>query len=512
MFLNAVQREREWPDAFVTRLRVLGEMLVGALERQEMFAGLREAEERVSLAAASAEAGLWVLDDHTGTFWVSERGRAIFGFAADEVVDMKRLAASVHPDDWATVERAVSRSTRFGEPIDLEFRIVTGRGLRWVASRGRPQAMANGAGMRLTGVTMDISERRRAEDALHISEARLASAADLAGLAFYEVRVDEGVAYVDHRFRDICGLGDDVVEGLAPLEFWAAHLHPDDRHRVESTRQMLHARSPDQASFEYRYLHPTCGERWMHHLARVARRDADGRAITTFGVLRDITAHKRAEAELRDLSQRLIRAHEDQRALLARELHDDLTQRLAVLAIDVGRAELLAGGGAQAETLRGVRDGLVQLSEDVHSLAYQLHSSVLDDLGLAEALRAECERVGRLAPVELSVELEPVSAGVAGDVALCLFRVAQEALTNVIRHAGARAVSVVLRHMDDGLLLAVRDDGAGFDPESPRRVRSLGLASMRERVQLVNGTLDIESAPGRGTTIVVWAPGTGGAP
>ena len=98
---------------------------------------------------------------------------------------------------------------------------------------------------------------------------------------------------------------------------------------------------------------------------------------------------------------------------------------------------------------------------------------------------------------------------VGADVALCLFRVAQEAVTNVARHSGARTVGVTLRQVDGGLLLAVSDDGVGFDPESSDRRRSLGLASMRERIRLVNGTLDIESAPGQGTVIVAWVPGQG---
>ena len=140
---------------------------------------------------------------------------------------------------------------------------------------------------------------------------------------------------------------------------------------------------------------------------------------------------------------------------------------------------------------------------------------MLEELGLVEALRAECERRGRQGRLAVTMDLESLPAVVGKDAELCLFRVAQEALNNVARHAGTHAASVTLRQVDDGLLLAVRDDGVGFDPASPRAGRSLGLASMRERVQLVNGTLDIESAPGRGTTIVAWVPahaGEGRAP
>ena len=257
-------------------------------------------------------------------------------------------------------------------------------------------------------------------------------------------------------------------------------------------------------------MHPTRGETWIHHVARVASRDVTGRSLKSFGVLRDITETKRAEETLRDLSRRLIRAHEDERALLARELHDDVTQRLAVLAIDVGRAELAASDGAQADVMRSVHAELVRLSEDIHSLAYQLHPSVLEELGLIEALRAECERRGRQGRLAVAMDVGFLPAVAGKESELCLFRVVQEALTNVARHADTRTANVMLREADGGLLLAVSDDGVGFDPASPRDGRSLGLASMRERLHLVGGTLDIESSPGQGTTIVAWVPISGG--
>ena len=156
--------------------------------------------------------------------------------------------------------------------------------------------------------------------------------------------------------------------------------------------------------------------------------------------------------------------------------------------------------------MRSVRAELVRLSEDIHSLAYQLHPSVLEELGLVEALRAESERRSRHGRLVLATDLEPAPVHVGKDAELCLFRVAQEALNNVARHSGTSRASITLRRADEGLLLAVRDDGVGFELASPRTERSLGLMSMRERVHLVNGTLDIESAPGQGTTIIAWVP------
>jgi len=361
--------------------------------------------------------------------------------------------------------------------------------------------------LRVLGELLATSlERKDLVAGLRTNEARLTSGAELAGLGFYEVNFDEGVMYIEDRLRDLCGVPPDREEGLQVLEFWMEHLHPDDLKRVLHMRQQLHDGAVDRLSLEYRYLHPARGETWIQHLAGVASRNATGRAVATYGVLRDISQRKQVEDDLRNLSWRLIRAHEEERALLARELHDDVTQRLAMLAIDVGSAELATPDGPQAGLMRSVREGLARLSEDVHTLAYQLHPSVLEELGLAEAIRAECERRIRQGRLDLSVDLDPLPAGVGKDAALCLFRVAQEALNNVVGHARAQTARITLRQMDGGLVLAIRDDGVGFDPKSGGQGRSLGLVSMRERVRLVNGTFDIESAPGRGTGVVAWVP------
>jgi signal transduction histidine kinase len=152
-----------------------------------------------------------------------------------------------------------------------------------------------------------------------------------------------------------------------------------------------------------------------------------------------------------------------------------------------------------------VREGLVRLSEDVHALSYRLHPAILRDLGLIEALRAECEGFSEC-PVQLKVNAEEITERLPQDVALYLFRIAQESLRNVARHARASQTEVRLRRLDGGLQLVVRDNGAGFDPMQHRAGMSLGLASMRQRAVLLGGKIDIESSPGHGTTIVAWVP------
>jgi len=212
---------------------------------------------------------------------------------------------------------------------------------------------------------------------------------------------------------------------------------------------------------------------------------------------------RHAESKAQDLGGRLITAHEDERRRLARELHDDVTQRLAGLAIDAARVERRSVDGNAAHA---IRDGLVKLSEDVHALSYRLHPSVIEDLGLVEALRAECDRVARNEPLHVDLDSRDIPGTLPPDTALCLFRVAQEALRNVARHAKASRVAVSILRENGAIVLSVRDNGAGFDDSRNGDRASLGLASMRERVRLLGGKLDIESSQGRGTAVVARVP------
>jgi signal transduction histidine kinase len=156
--------------------------------------------------------------------------------------------------------------------------------------------------------------------------------------------------------------------------------------------------------------------------------------------------------------------------------------------------------------MRTMRDGLVRLSEDVHSLSYRLHPSILEDLGLREALNTECERFAETSLLEVDLSTDKAPIQVPTEVALCLFRIAQESLRNIARHASATKVEISLREFNKGLQLTVQDNGVGFDPMQSLDKPSLGLSSMRQRVALVGGKLKIDSRIGHGATISAWVP------
>jgi signal transduction histidine kinase len=223
------------------------------------------------------------------------------------------------------------------------------------------------------------------------------------------------------------------------------------------------------------------------------------------GLLFQRARRRRADEASSMLAGRLLTAHEDERSRLARDLHDDVSQRLARLAIDAGRLERRTDAAPPA-VAGALREELVRLSEDVHALSYQLHPAVLDELGLSEGIKAECSRLSRQQSIPVNVEIEGLPRKLPTEPSLCLFRVAQEALRNVVRHARARAVTVSLSSEGRGVRLVVKDNGRGFDTSRDDTPPSLGQVSMRERVRLLGGTLRVESSLGEGTTVSAWVP------
>ncbi len=213
--------------------------------------------------------------------------------------------------------------------------------------------------------------------------------------------------------------------------------------------------------------------------------------------------------DLRLLASQLLRLQEEERRRISRDLHDDINQRLALLSIDIEMLEQQLSNApvGTVRTVHAVQNRLVELSEDVRRLAYQFHPSVLDDLGLSIALRRLVDDFHTRTGIDARFIGKDIPQHLAQDVVTCLYRVAQEGLANISRHAQARNVRVEVRRLRDGLQLLISDDGVGFVVnQNDGRRGSLGLLSMKERVSLVGGSFDIQSTPGQGTRICAWVP------
>lgn len=287
---------------------------------------------------------------------------------------------------------------------------------------------------------------------------------------------------------------------------WAAWAFV--RHRQEAERALLDA---------------------QELLERRVRQRTEDLARANESLMAEITQHRATEQslraseaaleasrqDLRGLTARLLAAQEDERRRLARDLHDDINQRLAMLVVELEALdrEYPTVPAALGSRLRSLQDNAGELSEDVRRLAYQHHPSVLDDLGLVVALRRLTDDVAQRSGLAITFTPERVPEGLDRAIATGCYRITQECLTNVVRHARATAVTVAVQGEPDALTLSISDNGVGFAPRpadgSESAARGLGMVSMEERANVLGGTLRVRSEPGRGTTVHLRIPRQG---
>jgi signal transduction histidine kinase len=249
---------------------------------------------------------------------------------------------------------------------------------------------------------------------------------------------------------------------------------------------------------------------WRYLLGAIFLLAIQGTIISALLVQRE--KRRRSEAELRDtqrrFSQRLIEAQDQERARIAGELHDDIDQRLALLAINLDHAKsnVPISAGDLARQIEVASRQIADVGRDIQALSHRLHSRNLELLGLAVAAKSYCREFSDLSGIRVDLRCERVPKDLPREIALCLFRVLQEAAQNAIKHSGSQDLQISLKSEANELQLIVQDSGIGFEPEKAIQERGLGLASMRERVELVGGELSIDSQLRRGTTVQARVP------
>jgi len=235
---------------------------------------------------------------------------------------------------------------------------------------------------------------------------------------------------------------------------------------------------------------------------------ADGRVGGILILAEDISRRKQMEEALLGMSRKLIQSQEEERARIARELHDDIAQRIALLSVTVDqlREEMPEPFGDVKNQISEVGKQLTEVSSDIQAVSHELHSSTLEILGLVQASRSWCTQFGKRHRMEIGFSTHDVSNGLSKEISLCLFRVLQEGLRNAVKHSFAKQVEVKLWGDSDQMHLIVSDSGKGFNVATARQYGGLGLTSIQERVRLVSGTIQIDSNPMRGTTIHACVP------
>jgi signal transduction histidine kinase len=242
--------------------------------------------------------------------------------------------------------------------------------------------------------------------------------------------------------------------------------------------------------------------------------DTGGRIVALRGTAQDITERKLAEEAVAGMSRKLIEAQEQERIRIGRELHDDITQRLALLSVEIQRVKEVSPitYGDLRRRMDELEKRTSEISAGVQSLSHELHSSRLEYLGLVSAMRGFCREFGDKHKVEVAFDSEGMPAIVPQEISICLFRVMQEGLHNAVKHSGVRFFQVKMHGSPTEIQLIVRDSGVGFDPELIKDTQGLGLISMQERLRLVHGAISITSRPHSGTEINIRVPLSAGTP
>jgi PAS domain S-box-containing protein len=510
---------------------------------------LRDREQALRLALDASGGGSWTWNARTGRVDWDDRFRQLYGFSDEEPPSADALRQRLHEEDRQRVLGVLNDIlyAKAKNSWDITFRIVRPDGtVLWIESRGQADRDINGEVMRLTGLDMDVTERRRAEETRTDHEQRLRFALDASGAGSWMRDARTGHIDWDDRFRKMYGF---TAEEPASLQAWLSRIHEEDRQQVvDLVEQIRETKTHDTFDSTFRIVRPDGAVSWIQSVGQ-AHRDAEGQLIWLTGLELDITARRRAEevlqarraeerdralhkqaeealrrshaeleqrtVQLRRLASQLTVAEQSARRQLARTLHDGLQQLLFSVGITLGEAMKPTSQEDQIELLQTARAELKEAVDAARTLSVNLFPPVLHVGGLPAALSWLAKRTQDQYGIVVNVTADPQANPAAGDVRILLFEAVRELLFNAVKHAHVDRVDVNLElRSDDTIHIVVSDKGIGFDPAAASKHENehqsgLGLFSIRERFALLGGHLDIQSAPGNGSRFTLTLHRTG---
>ena len=471
------------PDSF------LGARPATGLGQEAAQASLQE--ERLRLAVEGAQLGTWHWNIASGELLWSDRCYEISGVPLGSPVTLERFFGLLHPDDREAVGAAI-RDALDGAPYDIEFRVRRSDGSEhWLSSLGLVYYDTDGKAARMEGVVRDVTERRLAAAALQRAKTFAEDVIETANVIFVHIDRAGIVRKLNSAAEKITGYRRAEVEGTS----WFEALVPRDRYPyVWDEFERLMREGAAGESFENPILTKQGEERqiiWRNTTLREGNRIV---GTISFGM--DVTDLTEARKTLRDLSRRLVNLQEQERRAIARELHDEIGQILTGLKLML-EAKSWRFGVDLAESTEIVG----QLLERVSNLSLDLRPPMLDDCGLVTTLLWHFERYRSQTGVEVRFQHRGLDTRWSPETEICAFRIIQEALTNVARHAGVSEATVDLSVEEGSLLVRVEDRGRGFDPHT-LATSSIGLEGMQERARLVGGALTVDTRPGGGTRLL----------
>lgn len=479
---------------------------------------LRESEERFRQFAENIHDLFWIKSaDFKRVLYLSPAYESISGRAPEERYrdeDYLPFLSVIHPDDRCRMQHIIESG--LGEEFDIEFRIFRGDGsLRWIHDRGFPIRDASGRVSRIAGVASDITDRKLAVEALRESEERFRQLAENIREVFWLRSPDlRQLLYVSPLAEKVCGK---LPEGCDREGMHLDVVHPEDRERVAGLFRQC---AGQEFEIEYRIVTKDGGVRWLRDRGFPIR-NAQGEIYRIGGVAEDITDRKEAEErlkanseQLRALSASLQSAREAEATRIAHQIHDDMGGVLTALRWELEALEKMIHEPGDASRLKAAMQtklsSMLSLTDTtinvVRRIASELRPSILDDLGLMEAIEWQAEQFEARTGIQCRCDCALQDDGLGEREATAVFRIFQEALTNILRHAQATRVEIVMEEEGGAFVLKVADNGRGITDAEKLSRGSVGILGMRERAHLIGAEVEIDGETGVGTTLQVRVP------
>jgi PAS domain S-box-containing protein len=451
-------------------------------------------DEMYRLIVEAVPEGIWILNPQGQTIFSNRRMAEILGIAFESMPGQSCFAC-VFPDELHEAQRHFARCLD-GDSSPFDFRLRRGDGSPIWVSISCMAVRDGDVDVGLLGLFSDISERKHAEAVLRESEERFRNLADTAPVLLWMSGAGKVCTYFNRRWLEFTGRTIEAELGNG----WAEGVHPDDMALCLATYKEAYDRR-ERFRMEYRLRRRDGEYRWLLDTG-VPRFTPDGSFLGYIGSAIDVTDHKLAEETLSTLSGKLLEAQEEERRRIARELHDDLGQRLVFLSLQLNSM----GAGPSSAERRKLSDHAEALIKSVRDISHRLHSSNIEHLGIVSAAKGFCNELSEQQKLQVLFSHDGIPEDLPQEIAFGLFRVLQEALNNAMKHSGAQQVVVELHGSRDEIQLEVVDRGAGFELDHAMRCQGLGLVSMRERLRLIKGDLVIQSLPGQGTRVRACVP------